>query len=80
MSPFPGAWTMIKGERVKLLGSELVAGAGEAGVSMDDALTIACGDGAVRINRLQRAGKAAADTDDVLRGWPIAAGERMGDA
>ena len=79
LSPFPGAWTTVRGERVKLLASQTAPGHGEPGQVLDGQLTIACGTGAVRITRLQRAGKGAGDTAEVLRGWDLAPGDRMGD-
>lgn len=79
LSPFPGAWSMVEGERLKLLASRLVEGQGEAGAVLDDALKIACGEGAVQITRLQRAGKAAQEAAELLRGWAIGPGARMGD-
>ena len=79
LSPFPGAWTLIGGERVKLLGSKLAQGAGEAGVALDDVLTIACGDGAVALTRLQKAGKAAQDADVFLRGFAVPKGTQLGE-
>ncbi len=78
LSPFPGAWTEIGGERVKVLLSCVTAGAGEAGEVIDDALTVACGEGAVRLLRLQRAGKGAMEQDDFLRGFPVAKGTVLG--
>ena len=72
LSPFPGAWCDINGERVKLLQSEVVDGAGQAGDVLDG-FTIACGEGAVAILRLQRAGKAAMDTDVALLGLEMPA-------
>ena len=45
---------------------------------LDDRLTVACGDGAVRLLRLQRAGKAAMDAAAFLRGFPVPAGTRLG--
>ncbi|WP_170448881.1 methionyl-tRNA formyltransferase [Ruegeria arenilitoris] len=78
LSPFPGAWTQIEGERVKLLASRLSDGQGMPGVALDDALRVACGTGAVELLRLQRAGKAAQDREIFLRGWPIPAGTRLG--
>ncbi len=77
LSPFPGAWTEIAGERVKLLSSCLADAAGAPGTVLDDTLTVACGRGAVSLLRLQRAGKAAQDTETVLRGWPVAPGTRL---
>lgn len=77
LSPFPGAWTLIDGERVKLLASRVAAGEGKAGQVLDDALTVACGDGAVSLLRLQRAGKAAQDAETFLRGRPVQQGTRL---
>ncbi|MCV2889373.1 methionyl-tRNA formyltransferase [Ruegeria aquimaris] len=77
LSPFPGAWTEIAGERVKLLASRLDEGQGTPGEVLDDALTIACGTGAVSLTRLQRAGKGAQDADIFLRGWPVPKGTRL---
>ena len=67
LSPFPGAWCEIAGERVKLLRSRLVAGAGAPGQVLHG-LTIACGTGAVEITLAQREGKRATTSDDLLRG------------
>ena len=77
LSPFPGAWTEIDGERVKLLASRLAPGQGRPGQVLDDALTVACEDGAVSLLRLQRAGKAAQDAETFLRGWPVPAGTQL---
>lgn len=74
LSPFPGAWCEIDGQRVKLLASRVVDGAGAAGRVLDDSLRIACGEGAVELLRLQRAGKGAQEREIFLRGFPIAAG------
>ncbi|MEX0366556.1 MAG: methionyl-tRNA formyltransferase [Ruegeria sp.] len=77
LSPFPGAWTEINGERIKLLASRLAEGQGAPGQVLDDALTVACGEGSVELLRLQRAGKGAQDGDVFLRGWPVAKGTRL---
>ncbi|MEX0351400.1 MAG: methionyl-tRNA formyltransferase [Paracoccaceae bacterium] len=77
LAPFPGAWTEIGGDRVKLLGSQLAAGQGAAGEVLDEALTVACGAGAVSLTRLQRAGKGAQDSATFLRGWPVAKGTML---
>ena len=74
--PFPGAWTEIAGERVKILAGNPVQSKGEAGLLLDDALTIGCGNGAYQIDRAQRAGKAAADRDDFLRGFAAPKGAK----
>lgn len=77
ISPFPGAWSSLNGERIKFLQSSVVEIEGEAGTVLTDDLTIACGNGAVKIHRLQRAGKSAADTVDVLRGLPVLKGSKF---
>ncbi|KMK65859.1 methionyl-tRNA formyltransferase [Puniceibacterium sp. IMCC21224] len=78
LAPFPGAWTMIAGERVKLLGSEPMHGSGTPGQLVDDGFAVACGEGAVRITRAQRAGRGAQDTTEFLRGLPLTAGGIIG--
>ncbi|WOS63166.1 methionyl-tRNA formyltransferase [Sinorhizobium fredii] len=81
LSPFPGAWFELeiagRTERIKVLGSEPAAGAGAPGTVLDDGLTIACGDGAVRPTRLQRAGGKALARLEFQRGTPIAAATRI---
>ncbi|OZA91820.1 MAG: methionyl-tRNA formyltransferase [Erythrobacter sp. 34-65-8] len=74
LAPFPGAWCEIGGERVKLLKAEVAQGNEKPGTVIDGKLTIACGTGAIRPLRLQRAGKPAMEADELLRGWPVAAG------
>lgn len=78
LSPFPGAWCEIGGERVKLLLSGLAEGAGAPGEVLDDGLSVACGDGAVRLMRLQRAGKGAMAAEVFLRGTPVPRGAVLG--
>lgn len=77
ISPFPGAWFEIDGERVKALHCQLTAGTGEPGVALNDRLTVACGIGAVKITRAQKAGKSAQDAETFLRGQPIPAGKML---
>ncbi|WP_073248528.1 methionyl-tRNA formyltransferase [Shimia gijangensis] len=77
LSTFPGAWCEIDGQRVKLLASRLVDGTGTPGEVLDDALTVACGEGAVQLQRLQRAGKGAQDADVFQRGFPVAKGTQL---
>lgn len=74
LSPFPGAWTMLGDARLKLLASQVESGAGTPGEVLDDGLRVACGTDAVRITWLQRPGKGAAATSDVLRGYPVPEG------
>ncbi|MAU53720.1 MAG: methionyl-tRNA formyltransferase [Roseovarius sp.] len=78
LSPFPGAWFEMQGARIKVLASRLGEGAGAPGEVLDTAPTVACGTGAVRLLRLQRAGRAAQDGPEFLRGTPLAPGTRLG--
>jgi methionyl-tRNA formyltransferase len=75
LSPFPGAWCEWDGQRIKLLASKLAEGQGAPGEVLDDDLTVACGEGAVSLLRLQRAGKGAQDAETFLRGVPVAKGQ-----
>jgi methionyl-tRNA formyltransferase len=77
LSPFPGAWIEHGGQRIKLLKSRLSRGCGAPGTVLDDALTVACGRGAVQVLRLQRAGKGAQDADEFLRGMSLPRGTRL---
>ena len=74
LSPFPGAWFDLAGQRVKLLRVAEAEGTGTAGEVLDDRLAIACGDGAIRPIELQRAGKPKMDLDTFLRGNAVAEG------
>ena len=74
LSPFPGAWFEVDGVRVKVLRAELADGSGEPGAVLDHDLAIACGEGAIRPTRLQRAGKLAMDRADFLRGNSVSKG------
>ncbi len=60
LSPFPGAWFAHGSERIKALTAELVDGRGKPGTVLDDRLTVACQEGAVRLTTVQRAGKGPA--------------------
>jgi methionyl-tRNA formyltransferase len=81
LSPFPGAWCEMAVEaepaRVKILRCEIAAGSGAAGDVLDDHLTVACGDGAIRILELQRAGGRPMKAEEFLRGTPLKAGVRV---
>ncbi|MEI9990739.1 MAG: methionyl-tRNA formyltransferase [Rhizomicrobium sp.] len=74
LSPMPGAWCEAKGERLKILDCEPASGNGAPGALLDDALTVACGDGALRLMRLQRPGKSAMTANELLRGFPLPRG------
>jgi len=81
LAPFPGAWFELvghgKAERVKVLGSELATGEGMAGTLVTDDLVVACGTGAVRLTKLQKAGGKPLAASDFLRGTPLVAGTRL---
>lgn len=81
LSPFPGAWFEAAGPqgpvRIKALMSQLAEGAGAPGEVLDDALRVACGEGAVRLVRVQREGKAAQAAGEMLRGFPLPVGSRL---
>lgn len=78
LSPFPGAWFECDGVRVKVLRSTTVEGGGRPGTVLDDSLTVACGEGAVRLVQLQRAGAKAMAAEEFLRGNPVKAGTALG--
>ncbi|WP_038933336.1 methionyl-tRNA formyltransferase [Bradyrhizobium japonicum] len=77
LSPFPGAWAELENARVKILRCELAKGSGEPGAVLDDQLTIACGEEAIRIVELQREGKGRMQAADFLRGVPLKAGVKF---
>ncbi len=76
-NPAPGAFVEVGGERLRILAADVVEGAGVPATLLDDALTIACGDGALRATLVQRAGRPAMAAADLLRGWPLPAGTRL---
>lgn len=79
--PFPGAWSMIDGERVKILAgaADLSVNHGvKAGTVISGTLTVACGTGVYHIEKAQRAGKSVMDKETFLRGFPVSEGTRLG--
>jgi methionyl-tRNA formyltransferase len=74
-SPSPGCYAEFGQERIKILKATPVTGAGEPGQFLDNRLTVACGSGALRLERLQRPGRGPLDAGDFLRGFAIAAGQ-----
>jgi methionyl-tRNA formyltransferase len=82
LSPFPGAWFELPGvgqpARIKVLRTTRGDGSGAPGTVLDDRLTIACGEGAVRLLEVQRAGKQPMKAEEFLRGTKVARGERLG--
>lgn len=82
LSPFPGAWFEAAPaggplERIKVLRSEVIEAAGEPGAAIDNQLAIACGDQAVRLLEVQRAGKRAMTAEEMLRGFSFPKGSRI---
>jgi methionyl-tRNA formyltransferase len=76
-NPAPGAFFEVGGERIRILAGDPVELSGEAGTVLDDRLTIACGSSALRPTSVQRAGRGAMTSQDLLRGFPIPAGTRL---
>ena len=76
LSPAPGAWFEVKGERIKVLLAEPVSGKGAPGEVLSD-FTIACGEGALKLLSVQRAGRAPMEWTAFLRGFPLAPGDKL---
>ena len=77
LNPWPGTFFLLNGEAIRVSAAALEAGHGTPGEALDDAGLIACGQGALRLQRLQRPGRAAMPTEAFLRGLPIPAGTRL---
>jgi len=80
LSPFPGAWFDLAAgapQRVRVVRTTRGEGAGAPGTVLDDRLTVACGEGAVRILELQRAGARPMRAEEFLRGTRVALGARV---
>jgi methionyl-tRNA formyltransferase len=78
LSPFPGAWCKMAGDRIKVLRTTRGEGSGAPGTALDDRLTIACGDGAIRIVELQKAGARPMRAEEFLRGTSVRPGFAIG--
>jgi len=82
LSPFPGAWFELQGEggaaRIKVLRSTKGEGSGLPGTVIDNHLTVACAEGAVRLVELQRAGRQAMKAEEFLRGTALPPGSCLG--
>jgi len=76
-APAPGAFFELGGERFRVLAGDIVSVAGEPGVTVDEELTVACADDAIKVTTIQRAGRPAMDTAALLRGKSIPAGTRL---
>jgi methionyl-tRNA formyltransferase len=78
LAPSPGAFTDLNGERLKVLYAEPASGSGRPGVTLHDDLTVACGEGALKLLKVQRAGGKAMAAADLLKGFPIPPGTQFG--
>ena len=78
LNPWPGCWTEVDGERLLVLGGELAVGGGAPGEVLGDRMTIACGEGALRLTTVQRAGGRPLSADDFLRWFRLPVGARLG--
>jgi methionyl-tRNA formyltransferase len=78
LNPWPGCWTEVDGERLLVLQGDLVAGIGAPGEVLDERMTVACGEAALRLTRVQRAGGRPLSADAFLRGFRLPVGARLG--
>ena len=78
LAPAPGAFTEIKGERLKILYAMPVTDRGEPGEIITDDLTVACGEGALKLLKVQRAGKGVMEARDLLKGFALPPGTKLG--
>ncbi len=78
LSPWPGAWTLAGGEVIKVLQATIEPGEGPPGTTLDDRLLVATGQDALRLRRVQRAGRPAMNAEALLRGSPVPPGVRLG--
>jgi methionyl-tRNA formyltransferase len=76
--PWPGTFTLLDGGMLKVLAAVPAEGDGVPGFVLDERLTVACGRGAVRLTRVQVAGRAPLDAEAFLRGHKVPAGTRLG--
>ena len=77
LSPSPGAYSEVKGERLKILYAEPLSGKGPPGEVIGDDLTVACGEGALRLGKVQRAGGKAMEAGELLKGFALPPGTRF---
>jgi methionyl-tRNA formyltransferase len=77
LAPSPGAFTEAKGERLKILSALPIKDRGEPGEVVTDDLTVACGEGALKLLKVQRAGKGVMEARELLKGFPLPAGTRF---
>lgn len=78
LTPWPGTWTLLGPEVLKVLHAEPAVGTGPPGTVLDSRLLVACGEGALRLLRVQRPGRAPMDAEALLRGFAIPPGTLLG--
>jgi len=78
LNPWPGTFTVLGAETLKVLAAEPIAGGGEPGTVLDSSFRVATGSGALRLTRVQAPGRAALDAAAFLRGHPVPPGTRLG--
>ncbi len=78
LNPWPGCWTELEGHRLRVLAAEIAPGRGLPGEVLDERLTVACGDGALRLTQVQPAGGSAMPSAAFLRGHKVPVGLRLG--
>jgi len=78
LSPAPGAFTEVKGERLKILYAMPVKDRGQPGEVVTHDLIVACGEGALKLMKVQRAGKGVMEARELLKGFPLPAGTKLG--
>jgi methionyl-tRNA formyltransferase len=78
LNPAPGCWTEVRRQRLRVLAGKVVAGRGRPGEVLDERLTVACGEAALRLTVVQRAGGKPMPADAFLRGFPLPVGTRLG--
>ena len=78
LSPAPGAFTEVKGERLKILYAMPVKDRGGPGEVITDDLTVACGEGALKLMKVQRAGKGVMEARELLKGFALPPGTKLG--
>jgi methionyl-tRNA formyltransferase len=78
LNPWPGCWTELEGQRLRVLAAEIASGRGSPGEVLDERLTVACGQGALRLTQVQPAGGSAMASAAFLRGHEVPVGVRLG--
>ena len=77
LNPFPGTWFKHKNNRIKIIDASEINKNGKKGEVIDDNLTIACGNGALKVEKIQKEGKKILDTKSFLAGYQIKKGETL---